>query len=58
MKKIKILIPIVIVAVTTLSFVSFNSTEEPKSNQESLDDITALKGAEKSGFTESNQNSW
>ena len=58
MKKVKILIPIVIVAVTTLSFVSFNSTEEPSSNKELLNEITSLKGAEKSGFTESNQTSW
>lgn len=58
MKKVKILIPIVIVAITTLSFVSFNSTEEPSVNKESMNDITSLKGAEKSGFTESNQNNW
>ncbi|MFZ1808792.1 MAG: hypothetical protein WAU36_16295 [Cyclobacteriaceae bacterium] len=58
MSKIKILIPIIVVAVTTLSFVSFNSKEEPPSNKESIDEITALKGAEKSGFTESNQTSW
>ncbi|HRK53245.1 MAG TPA: hypothetical protein PK185_04975 [Cyclobacteriaceae bacterium] len=58
MKKVKILIPIIVVAIATLSFVSFNSNDTQTLNQESKNEIKALKGAEKSGFTESNQTSW
>ncbi|HNP08685.1 MAG TPA: hypothetical protein PKN99_13725 [Cyclobacteriaceae bacterium] len=58
MKKVKILIPIIVVAIATLSFVSFNSNDAQTLNQESKNEIKALKGAEKSGFTESNQTSW
>ena len=51
MKKLTI-ISILAVAVSALSFVSYNTTEKPTSNQPN--EMTVLKGAEKSGYSESN----
>ena len=56
MKKLHILL-VVILGITTLSFVSYNSISTNDTNTKSQTDnkITILKGAEKSGYSETNE---
>lgn len=57
MKNIKLFI-LVVAAVATFGFVSYNSVENSATISTSKESVTltALKGSEKSGFAESNQN--
>ncbi|HRX00070.1 MAG TPA: hypothetical protein P5280_11295 [Cyclobacteriaceae bacterium] len=55
MKKIHIL-SILFVAVTAFGFVSYQSMDHETPSDSKSNELTVLKGAEKSGFSESNQN--
>ncbi|MGE0589155.1 MAG: hypothetical protein AB7O48_11325 [Cyclobacteriaceae bacterium] len=55
MKKIHI-ISILFVAVSAFGFASYQSIEGNTPSDNKSNELTVLKGAEKSGFSESNQN--
>lgn len=55
MKKISLLL-LLTAAIVTFGFVSSNNSNQPNTRKQNQ--VTPVQGAEKSGFTETNQDSW